>query len=59
MEEHIDDCDHKHCSFIDIPYKIKWWKTLWYKDKTDCADGKKLNNEMEYILNELRHLYMK
>ena len=24
-------CDNKHCSFVDIPYKIKWWKTLWFK----------------------------
>lgn len=54
MEEHIEECENKHCSFVDIPYKIKWWKTLWFKANTDCPDGKKLNLEMEMILNDIR-----
>lgn len=54
MEEHLEECENKHCSFIDVPYKIKHWKTLWLKANTDCPDGKKLNIEMEGILNELR-----
>jgi len=54
MEEHIQDCEDKHCSFVDVPYKIKHWKTLWFKANTDCPEGKKLNLEMEGILNESR-----
>lgn len=52
MEEHLEECENKHCSFIDVPYKIKFWKTLWFKANSDCADAKKLNLEMEGILNE-------
>jgi len=50
MEEHIDECDHKHCSFVDIPYKIKFWKSLWYKDTTDCPQGKKTQSRDGGIL---------
>jgi len=57
MELHIDECDHKHCKFVYIPYKIKFWKSLWYKDTTDCSEGKKLNLEMEGIFADLRQLY--
>lgn len=56
MDEHIEECENKHCSFVDVPYKIKWWKTLWFKCNTDCPHGKKLNLEMEQIYNEIKHI---
>eukprot|EP00825_Cyclidium_porcatum_P039114 TRINITY_DN4674_c0_g1_i1.p1 TRINITY_DN4674_c0_g1~~TRINITY_DN4674_c0_g1_i1.p1 ORF type:complete len:394 (+),score=85.65 TRINITY_DN4674_c0_g1_i1:43-1224(+) len=56
MDLHIESCENKHCSFVDIPYKIKWWKTLWFKQNTECIEGKKLNLEMEQILNEIKKI---